>query len=510
MATLATPDISTATLEDIEKAVLFWLENNVGKFKDDPLGFVLHYFEWTAGEGPDEWQAEVLSDLGRLIKERPFNGKDPVEAVRMAISSGHGIGKSTLIAWLHWFLMITRKGAKGRVTANTFTQLQTITWAEIQKWHKRLRVFRDRFDITDTKCWEKRHRESWFSVPLTCAEENSQAFAGQHNRESSSFYLFDEASMVPDSIWEVAQQGLTDGQPFIFAFGNCTRNTGEFYEVCFGKQVHRWNQRSIDARDCRFPNKAEQAKWIEDHGIDSDFCRVRILGQAPAQSEVQLISRSVVEEAQRRQVAAMAGDPLVCGVDVPDGGSAWFAVAFRRGLDARPGYLVPAPIRFAGSKIDRETMVAKLAQVLSDRDPRRKVAMMFVDAAYGSPIVERLHALGFMNVQEIRFGGPSSDAGCSNMRALMWGRHLKDWLERGAIDKEDKRLAMELAAPGFHHKVGGDGALVLESKAEMQKRGIPSPDFADALALTFAMPVAPAPLPMSSSRAPGNAHSWMA
>ena len=509
MATLATPDISTATLADIEKAVLFWLENNVGKFKNDPLGFVLHYFEWTAGEGPDEWQSKFFNDLGKSLSARAFDGYTPVDPIKMAVASGRGPGKSALMAMLFWFIMITRKNAKGRVTANTFTQLQVTTWAEIQKWHKRLRVFRERFEITDTRCWEKGHRDSWFAIPLTCSEENSEAFAGQHNRESTSFFLFDESSLIPELIWQVAERSLTDGESLMFAFGNPTRNTGRFHDVCFGTGRAHWNQRSIDARTCKFPNKEEQRKLIEQYGIDSDTCRVEILGLPPHQSEMQLISRSVVEEAQRRQIAAMATDPLVAGVDVPDGGSAWFTVAFRRGLDARPGPLVPHPIRLAGSKINREAMVSRLAQVLSDRDPLRKVSMMFVDAAYGAPIVERLHALGFMNVQEIRFGGPSLDPGYANMRAYMWGKMMKDWLERGAIDKEDKRLEMELTAPGFHHKVGGDGALVLESKAEMQKRGIPSPDAADSLCLTWAAPVAPPPVPMTSYRTPGTQHSWM-
>lgn len=503
-------DISKATLADIQRAIVYDLENNVERYRNDPLRFVLDWFIWEPGEGPDQWQRDFLTDLADKLNSRTFNGKDPVEAVRMAVASGHGIGKSAMVAFVFWWTIITRKNSKGTVTANTYGQLQTKTWPEIQKWHKRLRAFKDRFDVTDSKISEKKHRDSWFAVPVTCSEENSEAFAGQHNRESTSFYILDEASNVPDKIWEVAQQGLTDGEPFMFAFGNPTRNTGEFYEVCFGKQIHRWNQRSIDARTCKLPNKIEQQKWIEDHGLDSDFCRTRILGQPPAQSELQLISRTVVEGSQQRQMSALPGDPLIAGVDVPDGGSAWFAVQFRRGLDARPGPLVPPPFRVAGSKIDRETMIAHLAQMLSERDSRKRIDAMFIDKAYGSPIVERLRAMGYQNVFEIGFGDPAIDKRFANLRAYMWGGKMKDWLERGAIDPSDKRLAMELMAPGFHHKVGGDGALVLESKAEMQKRGIPSPDYADALALTFARPVAPSQQAQSQRPRPsGSSHSWM-
>jgi hypothetical protein len=112
-----------------------------------------------------------------------------------------------------------------------------------------------------------------------------------------------------------------------------------------------------------------------------------------------------------------------------------------------------------------------------------RLSAMFIDAAFGAAIVERLHALGFSRVHEINFGGKSPDRNYANMRAFMWGRELVDRLGKGAIDPEDKKLALDLAGPGFHHKVGGDGALVVESKDDMKARGIPSPDDADELAL---------------------------
>jgi hypothetical protein len=509
--TAAPIDLASITLEDIQAAHVLDIDTHVERYRDDPLRFVLHWFTWEPGEGPDEWQVEFLTDLGKILQSRKFDGKTPVDPIRMAVASGHGIGKGAMIAWLHWWIMITRKNAKGTVTANTDKQIRTKTWAEIQKWYLRLRCRRDRFDVEAESCKEKDHRATWFSTIASCAPENSEAYHGQHNRESTSFYLFDEASNIPDSIFEVAQAGLTDGEPMIFCFANATRNTGELYEIGWGKQMHRWNFRSIDARTCKFPNKEEQAKLIEDHGIDSDVVRVRILGEAPAQSELQLISRSVVEEAQRRPMAAMPGDPLIAGVDVPNGGNAWFVVRFRRGLDSRPGTLIPAPVRVAGSKIDRETMVAKLAQILSERDSRKRVDMMFVDMAYGAPLVARLQSLNHQNVMEIDFGGASIDPGYANMRAWMWGKMMKDWLTHGAIDPEDKKLAMDLIAPGFHHKREGDGPLVLESKDSMQKRNIAPVDDGDALCLTFARPVAPAvQMPYSPPPTAGNPYSWMA
>jgi len=480
----------------LPKALADLLEAEVKSFRDDPLGFVLFAFPWSepgtlAHEtGPDTWQRVFLNDLGRHIRDRNFNGNEPVDPIRMAVASGHGIGKSALGAMLFWFIMSTRRDALGRVTANTYSQLEVTTWAEICRWWERL-ICQRWFEVSGSRVVRIGSEKKWFATPQTCSEENSESFAGQHCKTSTSFFIFDESSTIPDVIFEVAEAGLTDGEPMMFVFGNPTRNTGEFFEVCFGKRRHRWNVRSIDSRTCKFPNHALHDQWIEDHGMDSDYVRVRILGQAPRQSESQLIGRDLVESAQQRQVSELLSTPLIAGVDVPDGGSAWFVIRFRRGLDSRPGQMVPHPIRIAGSKIDRQGMVTGCARILHETNPLQKVAMMFIDSAFGAAVAERLRALGFENVQEVTFGAKSPDKGFANMRAFMWAKEMKDWLGKGAIDPEDKKLAYDLSGPGFHFKLGGDGALVVESKEEMRRRGIPSPDDGDALALTFACPVEP-------------------
>ena len=106
---------------------------------------------------------------------------------------------------------------------------------------------------------------------------------------------------------------------------------------------------------------------------------------------------------------------------------------------------------------------------------------------FGAAIVERLKVLGYKNVQEVNFGGASPDPHQLNMRALMWNA-TKDWLLKGAIDKNDERLAIDLASAGYH--INRSGKLVIEGKEELVKRLGHSPDDADALVLTFARPVA--------------------
>lgn len=189
---------------------------------------------------------------------------------------------------------------------------------------------------------------------------------------------------------------------------------------------------------------------------------------------------------QRPRVATLADEPLIAGFDASGGGSPWNVVRFRRGLDARS---IP-PIRVPGElSRDREALIAKLAAVMQDRRPGHKVAVMFVDSAYGAPYVERLHVLGYANVIEVNFGAPSPDRHQANMRAYMWNR-LREWLPHGAIPGDDEKLAIDLSGPGAKIRVTTN-QLVLESKADMQARGLASPDDGDALALTFAQRVAP-------------------
>jgi hypothetical protein len=465
----------------------------IGEFYDDPLGFVLAAFPW--GEpgpladltGPDTWQREFLAWLGAEVKRRRFNGVQAVDPIRAAVSSGHGIGKSTMQAWLVCWIMSTRPRCRGTVTANTNAQLDTKTWAAVQFWAK-LCLTAHWFEINTQRMYRVGQREAWFVAPQSCAEENSEAFAGQHAADSTSFYINDEDSAVPDKIHEVQEGGLTDGEPMQFLFGNPTRTSGAFYRACFGTMRHRYHVVIVDSRESKLTNKTQIAEWLTDYGEDSDFFRVRVRGLAPSAGDLQFISSSVVAEAQRRQVVTLPDDPLVCGLDLARGGSDSCVFRFRRGLDARS---LP-PVRLTGQQArDSMKVVTVAAEVLGKSYDGRKIAAMFVDATGGSiggPIADRLRQLGHSNVIDVQFGGESPDARYANMRAFIWGR-MRDWLVKGAIDTLP-RLETDLTGPGYQHDKSD--RLVLESKESMKKRGVDSPDDGDALALTFAQTVSPA------------------
>ncbi len=464
------------------------LHEEVARYYADPLGFVLAMYPW--GEpgplehetGPDTWQRAMLEDIGRQVLERRFDGQQAVAPQRHAVSSGHGIGKSVLCAWLVDWIMSTRPHCQGTITANTITQLDTKTWSAIQRWTKLCRTAHW-FEINSERIYRKGFKDSWFCAKQSSKEENSEAFAGQHAKDSTSFYLFDEASAISEHIYEVAEGGLTDGEPMIFLFGNPTMSTGPFYRACFGSMRHRWTPRVIDSRTSRFTNKAQIDEWMQDYGETSDFIRVRVLGLPPNASDAQFIDQLRVTQAQQRQIVVLPDEPLVAGCDLAWGGSDHNVIRFRRGRDARS---IP-PIRIPGEFTrDPSVLTNRLSDVLSQTYDGQRVSMLFLDSAgIAGAVGTRLRELGHRNVLEVNFGADSADPKCRYMRDLMWQR-LKEWLLIGAIDKTP-RLESDLLGPGL--RPDRQQRVWLEAKADMKKRGVDSPDDADALALTFAQSV---------------------
>lgn len=466
------------------------LADEVAKYYADPLGFILFAFEWGEGDlkgfdGPDMWQIKFLTELGEAVRERGFNGVNPVRPIRMAVSSGHGIGKSALSAMLTLWIMSTRPHSKGVITANTGDQLRTKTMAELAKWKKRC-ITGHWFEMNTMSIAHIRYPETWRADAQTCREENSEAFAGLHCADSTPWYLFDESSAVPEKIWEVASGGLTDGEPMHFAFGNPTRNNGSFAE-CFGSQSHRWITQQVDSRNAKMTNKEYIAELIEDFGEDSDRVRVRVRGVFPRGGDMQFIPGDYAFNAMKNPLGRYLGtDPLICGVDLARGGDDNCYIQFRRGRDARSEKVY----KISGEKSRDSMKVVSLVTTILDR---HKPDVTFVDeTGLGGPIADRLSQLGY-HVVGVNFGkSADDDKHYGNKSAEMWAR-MRDWLKDGGTIHNNPDLERQLCGREFDHNRRDQ--LMLESKKDMKGRGLPSPDWADALALTFAYPVPPRVIP---------------
>ena len=156
------------------------LAGDIKRFYADPLGFVMYAYPWGRPgmlehhEGPDQWQREFLLELGEEVRKRGFDGVHPVAPIRMATSSGHGIGKSVLSAWIADWIISTRPRAKGTISATTFTQLETRTWAALVQWTN-LCVTGHWFNVSSEKMYFRGQKESWLVSAQSCKEETPKA-----------------------------------------------------------------------------------------------------------------------------------------------------------------------------------------------------------------------------------------------------------------------------------------------------------------------------------------------
>jgi hypothetical protein len=457
----------------------------LGEFAYDPYAFVMWAFPWgEAGTelaletGPDEWQTEIL----KSVRDRLITAE---QALLYAVTSGHGVGKSALVAWLVWWSYSTFAGTRGVVTANTENQLKTKTWVEIAKWH-RLFIAKHLFKCTATAIFsidEDQARE-WRIDIVPWSERNTEAFAGLHNAGKRIIVIFDEGSAIPDIIYEVTEGATTDLDTEIlwFVFGNPTRNTGRFRE-CFegGRFAHRWFKLKVDSRSVKRTNKKQLAQWIEDYGLDSDFVRVRILGEFPRTDAISFISRDLAMEATKRELGEDSESGLVLGVDVARFGDDLSVIWPRQGRDASIHQ-----IQFYQG-IDTQQLAAIVIRTYHSLGA---VAACIDGGGVGGGVVDACRAAG-IRVFEVQFGsrpdGFDPTAKYMNKRAEIWGQ-MRAWLKTGRIPARaaDRDLIEELTAPSY--TISGKDLIQLESKDMMKRRGVASPDFADALACTFAFP----------------------
>lgn len=432
--------------------------------------------------GVEQWAAEFFEHIGEQVKARGFDGTRAVDAIRMSTASGHGISKSATTGMLVNWIMSTRPNARGVITANTAPQLESKTWAELAKWTKRS-VYADWFTVSTGRGSMKMAHvdapESWNCFGQTAAEERAESFAGLHAADSTPFYVFDEASAIPAAIWNVAEGGMTDGEPMLFAFGNPTRTGTKFHET-FNGQRHRWVTRQVDSRTCQLTNKTQIQQWVDDYGEDSDFVRVRVRGIFPSASSLQFIGRQLVDDAMARELPSSMGETVVVGVDPARFGADASVIYTRIGRDAR-SY---PPIRLQGA--DTMTLASRVAEHVNTlRRSRHRVMLNIDGGGVGGGVIDRLRSVGY-DVNEVQFGSRAMDPRrWANRRAEIWGA-MRDWLAVGTLPK-DEDLATDLTSTEYGYNSAD--AILLESKQSMKARGLASPDTADALAVTFALPV---------------------
>jgi len=462
----------------------------------DPDRWARRAWEWgrdnlTGFTGPREWQ----TDINVIIRDHLVNPATRYQPLRIAVASGHGIGKSAEIGMLSDWAMSCHAECKIVTTANTEGQLRTKTAPEIGKWF-RSSITSHWFDVQtmSVKSRDKDCADSWRQDFIAWSEHNTEAFAGLHNQGKIILLVFDEASKIHDKVWEVAEGALTDEDTIIIwiVFGNPTRNSGRFRE-CFRRFRHRWITRQIDSRTVPGTNKVYIQSLVDDHGEDSDLVKVRVRGQFPSQSAMQFISADDADAARARHLRKeqYSFAPVIIGVDPAWTGDDSLEIMLRQGLYSKSLATI--------ARNDNDVEVANLIARLEDE---YQADAVFVDAGYGTGIVSAGSVMG-RNWRLIWFSGKPINPGYLNKRAEIWGNG-KQWLKAGgAIDPKDEGLYQDLIGPETVARL--DGKIQLESKEYMKERGLPSPNKGDALMLTFAEPVAKKVRSLIATRGPDGA-----
>jgi hypothetical protein len=492
------------------------LMSRLWSLSDDPEKFVLFAFPWgepntplATFKGPRQWQRQVLRSITQHI--RANKGQVQMDTLRQAIASGRGIGKSALVSWLILWMLTTRIGSTVIVSANSEAQLRSVTWGELTKWTTMI-INSHWWEMSATKLvpaqWVttlverdlKKGTRYWAAEGKLWSEENPDSYAGVHNHDGMML-IFDEASGIPDSIWSVGAGFFTENilDRYWLAFSNPRRNQGYFYE-CFNSKRDFWKTLNIDARTVEDTDKQVYEQIIAEYGEDSPQARIEVYGEFPSTGDDQFIPPHLVDEAFLRPRYKDTTAPIVIGVDPARSGADATVIAVRQGRD------LLAIKRYRGD--DTMTVVGHVIEAIEDYKP---VLTVIDEGGLGYGVLDRLTEQRY-KVRGVNFGWKSkTPVVWGNKRAEMWGA-MRDWLKTASI-QPDKLLKSDLTGPKV--KPDSSGTLFLESKKDMKSRGLASPDAADAIAVTFAFPLAhreytPRATRVTVGQATGMATSWMA
>lgn len=409
-----------------------------------------------------------------------------VKNKRTAAGTGHGIGKTALGAdAIHWFIS-TRPHPAIVATANTEDQLEKKLWRELNKCNQQAKN-REWFEWKQ-KTFTMFNDPTAQAVALTWSETNPEAFAGTH--EMHVLGVFDEASAIHRSIFNSFAGAMTTPGARWLLLGNSTRAEGYFYDAVHGKLRARkpgdlsrgmWNSFVIPS----FASPFVDPSWVEEMkrtlGEDSDEYRIRVLGLPPRTDAQQFIPRDMVTAAMERHVDLFSRWPLVLGCDVGRGDRS--VIVPRRGRKV----LDNIQVLHGERTMDFAQRIANEIRFWRDEHDL-KAQVILEELGMGVGVVETLEDMGFAEqTWGVNTGASPSEGGrelYSNLRCEMWGE-LRTWLEGSVELPNNPDLLDDLTV--IKRKPNPNGKLRLETKDEMRRRGVRSPDLGDALALTFAV-----------------------
>lgn len=430
----------------------------IKKYRNDPNSFVQDVF----GVTPDDWQSTLLQAIA--------NGER-----RISVRSGHGVGKSTAASWAMLWYLLTRYPVKVVVTAPTSSQLFDALFAEIKRWVKEMPpALSELLEVKSDRIELKPSPTEAFISARTSRAEQPEALQGIHS--DHVMLVADEASGVPEAVFEAAAGSMSGHSALTLLLGNPVRSTGYFYET-HNRLRDEWFTLHVNCENSKRVSDEFVREMAMKYGEESNAYRVRVLGEFPLADDDTMIPFSVVEQAMNRDIEIDPFSPVTYGVDVARFGSDKSALAKKK------GNIITEVKKWQG--LDLMQLVGAIKNEYDSEETQNRPLSIYIDSiGLGSGVVDRLREMGLpavgINVSE----SPAMKNSYVNLRAELWGK-MKSWLEqRNCVIPKDDDLLSDLTSPRY--TFNSSGKLKIESKDEMKKRGLASPDMADACILTLA------------------------
>lgn len=398
---------------------------------------------------------------------------------RVAVKASHDVGKSHLAGVLACWWLSTRPVGDAFVasTAPSYPQVHAILWEEIRKQHKR-----------GALAGEVGQSDEWkiggtlVGYGRKPADRDEHGFQGIHRRYVLG--ILDESCGVPAQLFTAMEAITTNDNCRILAIGNPDDPSTEFANVC--KPGSGWHVIRIDGRES--PNFTDEKipesirplllspDWVEDKkkrwGESSPLFVSKVTGDFPEISDDTLIPPSWITAAQERTLE-------------PEGTTRLSVDVARFGADRTVLGLAVGPVFRVVADHGKEDTMTTVGRVVHGIRTHNVDDVRVEGVGVGAGVVDRLVELG-VDVDDMQPGAQASDPEkFANARAEWWWG-IRERFEQGAedIDPDDMDLAAQLGS--IKYKFTSRGQILIESKDDMKKRGLPSPDRADTLMLAQA------------------------
>lgn len=451
-----------------------FFQTQIPIYRSEPVIFAQEVLKFN----PDGWQMDALNDLA--------------ENSKVAIKSGQGVGKTGMEAVVLLWFICCFPFPRIVATAPTKQQLHDVLWSEISKWQTQSTLLSEILKWTKTYIYMRNYEKRWFAVARTATKpENMQGF---HAR--NMLFIVDEASGVADPIMEAILGTLSGENNKLLMCGNPTRTSGTFFDA-FNADRLIYKCHTVSSVDSPRTNKENIESLIRKYGEDSNVVRVRVKGEFPKQEDDVFIMLSLVEHCT---MLDLPDDALIkrisLGVDVARYGNDETVIA------SNIGGKITLPAMFRGQSL--MTTTGKIVQMYREiicKYPlyRGKVYINIDDTGLGGGVTDRLveikqeEKLGRMVIVPINAAGKVPDNVMwdgtvkasdiyENLTTYLWGT-VKELMQSESLTlQNDNELVAQLSCRKY--RLTSRGKIILESKDEMKKRGIDSPDRADAVALS--------------------------